>query len=249
MSNIHLHPPRTSRGWGRDPARPGLRPPRADRPRVRSARAARYVGAGLRIALGWVFLWAFLDKLFGLGFATERGSSWLNGGSPTEGFLNFATKGPFADAFGALAGYAVVDWLFMVGLAGIGLALITGVGVRVAAVSGAVMMVLMWAAALWPENNPFMDDHLVYAGLLVMLALTDAGRTLGLGGLWAKVPFVQRHGWLKRRPARPTAPVLAHRGLRMPAGTDGHDRAFTNVFAAIGTCVLGGPSAASSTGS
>lgn len=166
-------------------------------PETPSTRAARYVGAGLRIALGWVFLWAFLDKLFGLGFATERDASWINGGSPTEGFLSFATKGPFADAFASLAGYAVTDWLFMLGLAGIGLTLITGVGVRIGAISGAVMVTLMWAAALWPENNPFLDDHLVYAGLLVMLALTDAGRTLGLGGIWAKVPFVQRHGWLK----------------------------------------------------
>lgn len=166
-------------------------------PETRSARAARYVGAGLRLSLGWVFLWAFLDKLVGLGFATERDASWLNGGSPTEGFLSFGTKGPFADAFQSLAGYAVTDALFMAGLAGIGLALVTGVGVRIAAVTGSLMMVLMWAAALWPENNPFLDDHLVYAGVLVMLALTDAGRTLGLGRMWARLPIVQRHGWLK----------------------------------------------------
>ncbi|NPC95972.1 DoxX family protein [Nocardioides sp. zg-DK7169] len=165
-------------------------------PETPRARAARYVGAVLRISLGWVFLWAFLDKLFGLGFATERGSSWLNGGSPTEGFLSFGTSGPFADTFQSLAGHTLVDVVFMVGLAGIGLALVLGIGVRIAAVSGAVMLVFMWAAALWPENNPFMDDHLVYAGLLVMLALLDSGRTLGLGALWARLPLVQRHRWL-----------------------------------------------------
>jgi len=159
-------------------------------------RAARYVGAVLRISLGWIFLWAFIDKLFGLGFATERDASWINGGSPTEGFLAFGTSGPFADAFQNLAGHTIVDVVFMVGLAGIGLALMLGIGVRVAAVSGALMMVLMWAAALWPANNPFMDDHLIYAGLLVMLALLDSGRTLGLGGAWARLPLVQRHRWL-----------------------------------------------------
>lgn len=31
----------------------------------------RYVLAGLRLALGWVFLWAFLDKLFWLGHETR----------------------------------------------------------------------------------------------------------------------------------------------------------------------------------
>ncbi|HLV72357.1 MAG TPA: hypothetical protein VKY91_06180, partial [Vulgatibacteraceae bacterium] len=32
--------------------------------------AARYVWAAARLALGWIFAWAFVDKLFGLGFAT-----------------------------------------------------------------------------------------------------------------------------------------------------------------------------------
>ena len=62
----------------------------------------------LRIAMGWIFLWAFLDKCFGLGFATGRdpetgaidfgsADAWINGGSPTEGFLSFGlhTKEPF----------------------------------------------------------------------------------------------------------------------------------------------------------
>jgi thiosulfate dehydrogenase (quinone) large subunit len=32
--------------------------------------AADYVWAVARISIGWVFLWAFLDKAFGWGFAT-----------------------------------------------------------------------------------------------------------------------------------------------------------------------------------
>jgi thiosulfate dehydrogenase [quinone] large subunit len=159
--------------------------------------AVRYVAAILRIGLGWIFLWAFLDKLFGLGYATEKEASWLEGGSPTEGYLNFATKGPFADAFQSLAGYAVVDWLFMLGLAGVGIALMVGAGVRIAAVAGSMMLLMMWAAALWPENNPFLDDHLIYIGVLALIALLDAGRTLGIGGWWQSLPFVQRYSWLK----------------------------------------------------
>ena len=50
-------------------------------------KAARYLFAGIRLALGWVFLWAFLDKLFGLGHATPAKRAWINGGSPTKGFL------------------------------------------------------------------------------------------------------------------------------------------------------------------
>jgi thiosulfate dehydrogenase (quinone) large subunit len=153
--------------------------------------AVRRIFAATRISLGWVFLWAFLDKTFGLGFATERADAWVDGGSPTYGFLTFGTNGPFADAFGSIAGAAWADWLFMVGLLGIGVALIAGVGMKIAAVSGAVMMVLMWAAA-FPVNNPFMDDHIVYALVLVGLALARAGRTWGFGERWSRTAIVRR---------------------------------------------------------
>jgi thiosulfate dehydrogenase [quinone] large subunit len=164
---------------------------------TRGAVAARYVAAATRISLGWVFLWAFLDKTFGLGFATKAGKGWIDGGHPTEGFLTHAAKGPFKGFFNDLAGYAVVDWLFMVGLLGIGVALILGIGMRIAAVSGVTMLTLMWAAELQPANNPFMDDHIVYGLVLVFLALSYAGRTLGLGRRWERLAIVQRLPFLK----------------------------------------------------
>jgi thiosulfate dehydrogenase [quinone] large subunit len=160
-------------------------------------KATRYVLAGLRLALGWVFLWAFIDKLFGLGFATPAKNAWIDGGSPTKGFLGNAVSGPFEGFYHGFAGAAWADWLFMIGLAGIGIALIAGVGMRIAATSGAALLVAMWTAVLPPENNPFMDDHLIYAGVLVLLALTAAGDTLGLGKYWSRLPIVQRLPWLK----------------------------------------------------
>jgi thiosulfate dehydrogenase [quinone] large subunit len=169
----------------------------AARTETMAARATRYLLAGLRLALGWIFLWAFLDKMFGLGHETKSAQAWINGGHPTQGFLKNATKGPFADFYQSFAGAAWADWLFMIGLAGIGLALIFGVGIRVAAAAGALLLVLMWTAALPPENNVFMDDHLVYAGLLGVLALTAAGDTLGLGRWWGATPLVRRQSWLK----------------------------------------------------
>src|SRR5688572_20234274 len=140
-----------------------------------AGRATRYLYAGLRLALGWTFLWAFLDKTFGLGHETAEKAAWINGGHPTEGFLKFAAAGPFKDFYNGIAGDAWADWLFMLGLLGIGVALILGVAMRIAAVAGGLLLVLMWTAVLPPENNPFMDDHLVYAGLLALLALVGAG--------------------------------------------------------------------------
>ncbi len=48
------------------------------------------VVAVLRIAFGLTFLWAFVDKLFGLGYATPAGKGWIDGGDPTAGFLKGA---------------------------------------------------------------------------------------------------------------------------------------------------------------
>ena len=72
--------------------------------------------AVLRIATGLIFLWAFLDKLFGLGYATPSAKAWIAGGSPTKGFLSSVDVGPFTTAFHAIAGTWWADWLFMLGL-------------------------------------------------------------------------------------------------------------------------------------
>ena len=170
-----------------------------DYPVEEEARAykARYGMAAARMAIGWVFLWAFLDKTFGLGFATAGEDAWINGGSPTYGFLNFATEGKiFHDFFAGLAG-PVADWAFMLGLLGIGVALTLGIGMRIAAAAGATLLTLMWAAELRLENNPFMDDHIVYAIVLVTLAIYGAGRTLGLGRVWENLTVVKRFPVLK----------------------------------------------------
>ena len=162
----------------------------------RTATATRYLLAGIRLALGWVFLWAFLDKLFGLGHSTPAANAWLNGGSPTAGFLGKAATGPFTGFYHSIAGNVIADVLFMAALLGIGVALILGIGMRIAAAAGALLTVLMWTAVLPPANNPFMDDHLIYAAVLVLLALLGAGTTLGLGRRWAATPLVRRNTWL-----------------------------------------------------
>ncbi|MEU4408956.1 hypothetical protein AB0F88_30945 [Streptosporangium sp. NPDC023963] len=160
-------------------------------------RPVDYVWAVARIGLGWIFLWAFLDKTFGWGFATPAERAWLNGGSPTTGFLKGTGDNALGGVFTALAGQGWVDWLFMLGLLGIGAALLLGAGLRIAAVAGGLMMVLMWAAELPLQTNPFLDDHLIYAIVLAGLALTGAGTTWGIGTWWATTPLVRRHPVLR----------------------------------------------------
>ena len=169
-------------------------------------RATKFL-AIVRVVVGVEFLWAFLDKTFGLGYATPAARAWIHGGSPTKGFLSRVAVGPFESTFHTWAGAAWADWLFMAGLLGIGLALIFGIGLRITAVSGTLMMLLMWAAE-WPlarftsageptmSTNPIVDYHIIYALALIALALTYAGHTWALGRLWARLPFVQRNRWL-----------------------------------------------------
>ena len=160
--------------------------------------------AALRVATGFVFLWAFLDKTFGLGYATQSENAWINGGSPTRGFLSGVAVGPLEGTFHAWAGDTWADWLFMVGLAAIGVAVILGVGLRLAAVAGTAMMALMWAAE-WPlaehtsagdpsmSTNPLVDYHVIYALALIAIAVTHAGDRWGFGRIWARIPVVRRY--------------------------------------------------------
>lgn len=135
------------------------------------ATTTRYWAAATRILIGFVFLWAFLDKNFGLGYTTQSADSWnfaTGDGSPTFGFLAFGTNpdGPLAGFFNSLgdsAGVASADgaptlypgswvnWGFMLALLGIGVALMVGFMIRIASIGGAVLLIMMYLAE-WPLN-------------------------------------------------------------------------------------------------
>jgi thiosulfate dehydrogenase (quinone) large subunit len=159
------------------------------------ARTLDYLFAVTRLSLGWVFLWPFLDKMFGLGHETPAAKAWINGGSPTKGFLSGAV-GPFGGFYQSFAGATWANWGFMLGLICIAVALLLGVGMRIACIGGAVLTVLMWSASLPPSDDVFMDNHIVYALVLLILAVVGAGNTLGLGRWWTHTSIVRRFGWL-----------------------------------------------------
>ena len=172
------------------------------RDRTRSGAASRYSLAVLRLATGFIFLWAFLDKTFGLGFSTPAERAWVNGGTPSQGFLmSDAVTGPLKGFFAGIAS-PLTDVLFMAGMLGIGLAVMFGIGLRVSAVVGTAIMVLMYLAE-WPftagasSTNPLVDYHIVYALALIVVAATAAGDTWGLGKLWKTLPVVRTQSWLR----------------------------------------------------
>lgn len=162
--------------------------------------------AALRVTTGIVFLWAFLDKTFGLHYSTQPAQAWIHGGSPTKGFLRSVEVGPFQSVFHAMAGTWWANVLFMLAMLGIGVALIVGVAVRAAALSGVLVLAMMWlaefplaqhtsAGAPSGSSNPLVDYHFLYAIVLIVLAAGYAGSTWGFGRRWAQLHFVHRHRW------------------------------------------------------
>jgi thiosulfate dehydrogenase [quinone] large subunit len=82
----------------------------------------------------------------------------------------------------------------------VGIALILGIGLKIASISGAVLMFLMWASVL-PKAQSFLllDDHVIYLLLLILIgfAFTKYEDWVSLSNWWKntklvkKVPFFQ----------------------------------------------------------
>lgn len=131
----------------------------------------------LRVGMGGLFLWAGWDKL-SLPFSAA-------------GFLK-TSFGPFAESFKSLAGNQTVDQLVAWGLTLGGLALITGIGTRLASAGLALLMVLIYLAHFPPVvPNHLIDNHVIFILVLGVIWTTKAGQVWGLGK-WLKVPGLLR---------------------------------------------------------
>jgi thiosulfate dehydrogenase [quinone] large subunit len=167
-------------------------------------RVARSFAGVARILLGFTFLWAFLDKMFGWGYSTPSGQGWMFGtgtGNPTAGFLKFGTNpsGPFVSFFNNLAPSSPgswLNWLFMLALLGAGVGLMLGIGMRISSIGATLLLLSMWTAvAPWAtyvdksgatvaSSNPLLDEHMIYSATLMLLMFAMAGRYWGLGRWW-----------------------------------------------------------------
>lgn len=87
----------------------------------------------------------------------------------------------------------------------IGLALLFGAFVRLAALGGAIQMLLFWMAA-WQggvlagfpvEHGFFVNSELVYALLLFGLGAWGAGRIRGLDARLERASVVESNPWLR----------------------------------------------------
>ncbi|NQV89846.1 DoxX family protein [Candidatus Uhrbacteria bacterium] len=124
----------------------------------------------LRIVIGFLFFYAGWSKLVS--------PDWS-----AAGYLANAT-GPFASWFQSLAGNGFIDFLNMWGLTLIGVALIIGLLVRTASAFGIVIMVLYYFADLVGNTaHGFIDEHVVYATVLLLFILGGFGHVWGVDSI------------------------------------------------------------------
>lgn len=126
----------------------------------------------LRLSLGWLFFWAGITKILNPAWTSQK---YLEGAKAFAGFYHFL-------ASSSLLPYTnfINEW----GLALIGVSLMLGVFVRLSGILGAVLMLLYYLPILdfpYPNAHSFLvDEHIVYAAALLLLAAFRAGRTFGL---------------------------------------------------------------------
>ena len=140
-----------------------------------------------RLIMGFFLIWSGFDKLI-----TDFSSA---------GFLVNASKGPLKDVFVDMgtssAAVDVIDALVVWGQIFVGFSLILGLFTRVGAFFGALQMLMFYLPTLWPEHNPFIDDHFIYIGIFALLGALGAGRIVGLDAFLEQTKTVKKWPWLK----------------------------------------------------
>jgi thiosulfate dehydrogenase (quinone) large subunit len=138
----------------------------------------------LRITTGWFFFYAGLSKI-------------INPEWSAAGYLTHATS--FSGFYNWLASPSILPIINFInewGLLLIGVALILGVGVRLAGTLGVVMMILYYFPVLdFPaagEHGYIVDDHILWAAGLLVLAAFRAGRVWGLEAWCSSLPLCSK---------------------------------------------------------
>lgn len=133
----------------------------------------KYSIFALRIALGWVFLYAGATKIFN--------TEWS-----AAGYLKIAKS--FPGLFNWLASSSNIGWVNFLnewGLTLVGISLITGILIKYASYGGILLMALYYLPVLdFPKvgnNSLIVDEHIIYIIIFSLLISTNAGEFLGLG--------------------------------------------------------------------
>ena len=126
----------------------------------------------LRVSLGWLMFYAGITKVINPEWSA---AFYLKGAKTFGAFYTWLLGSSMLPA---------INFINAWGLTLLGLSLIVGLGVRLSSILGAVLMMLYYFPILeFPyvgEHSYIVDDHVIYALVLVFFAAVRAGRVWGL---------------------------------------------------------------------
>src|SRR3989344_2904866 len=141
-----------------------------------------------RLAVGWLMFYAGITKILDPAWTS---AGYLGSAKTFSGFYSW---------FASPANIGWVNFLNEWGLTLIGISLILGLGVRLSSVFGALIMVLYWLPVLefpYVGHSFIVDEHIVYAAALMLLAALRAGRYYGLETWCSRLPICSRYPRLR----------------------------------------------------
>ena len=146
----------------------------------------------LRILAGWLFFYAGITKVLNPEWSA---AGYLKGAKTFVGFYQwFINPGILP----------IINFVNEWGLTLLGISLILGIGVRLSSILGVILMFLYYLPILdFPYPNPhsfLVDEHIIYASVLLLLASFRAGRVWGLENWCSNLPvcskFPRLREWL-----------------------------------------------------
>ncbi|MEK7128841.1 MAG: DoxX family protein [Patescibacteria group bacterium] len=143
----------------------------------------------LRVSMGWFIFYAGITKVLNPEWSA---AGYLKGAKTFVGFYEWLLQPNILPSINFLN-----EW----GLTLVGISLILGLFVRLGSIFGAALMVLYYFPILnFPYPNPYtflIDDHIIYALVMILLATLRAGRVWGLENWCSSLPICSRYPKLR----------------------------------------------------
>ena len=158
----------------------------------------RYIVLFLRFFLAASFLFAALDKLIGLGYPNPWMHGYIFGGDPVGSFLTYGLGPWLGFLFKPLLGISGILNVVIIGaMLLLGTSLLLGIGTRLSAVLGSLMMFMFLLASV-PVSDEFIFDYrIVYILVLPLLYLLGAYGEYSLKDRWEATALVRRFPLLR----------------------------------------------------
>lgn len=138
----------------------------------------RYAITALRIGMGWLFFYAGITKVLNPAWSALP---YISSAKSFAGFYQWLSQPEYI---------GLVNQMNMWGLTLLGVSLILGAGVRISSIFGAVLMLLYYFPVLsfpYPNAHSFIvDEHIIYALVLIFFSLANVGKIYGLDGYLAR---------------------------------------------------------------